>query len=390
MHSIGVFFGSRSPEHDVSIITGQLIISGLKKLGYKVVPIYIDRQGRWLIDERLGNIKFFTDPHAIPQLKDVHKFYLDLEESKEKELFKQKGLLAKKISIDIAFPAFHGQYGEDGTFQGMCEMFDIPYVGCDVTSSAITMDKVITKQLYLAGNIPTVPFLSIFNTDFEKDRIKILSAIQTKISFPAIIKPARLGSSIGISKAKNLKELEFGIEVAFHYDNKVIVEQCIQDLMDVTCCVIGNDEPIPSLLQESVFASDFFSYEDKYIKDGGSQTGKATQNIVIPARLDKKTTDEIRSTAVKVYKLLGCSGISRVDFLYDKKQKKYYANEVNTLPGTLYHHLWKASGVPFEELLKKLIEYALERHEKKKQLTHSFSSSILQKAGSTKLQLINK
>ena len=207
------------------------------------------------------------------------------------------------------------------------------------------------------------------------------------LNWPVIIKPARLGSSIGISKAKNQKELEFAIEVALHYDEKVIVEKCITDLMDVTCCLIGNNDPQPSLLQESIFQSEFFSYEDKYLKGGGAQTGKATKSIIIPARLDTKTTKEIQNAAVKAYLILGCSGIARVDFLYDKTTKKWYANEVNTLPGTLYHHLWKKSGVPFGELLKKLIGFAEEKYQKKKQITYTFDSNILTQASSTKLAL---
>ena len=157
--------------------------------------------------------------------------------------------------------------------------------------------------------------------------------------------------------------------------------------MDVTCCLIGNDDPTPSLLQESVFSSGFFSYEDKYLKGGGAQTGKATQSIIIPARLDKKTTKEIQKAAKKAYKIIGCSGIARVDFLYDKKTKKWYANEINTLPGTLYHHLWKKTGIEFEDLLKKLISFAEEKYQKKKQITYTFNSNILTQASSNKLSL---
>jgi len=275
--TIGVFFGSRSPEHDVSILTAQLIISGLKKLNYNVVPVYITKSGQWLISEKLGEIKFFTDPNQKQGLQNISKFYLDLDLIGQ-ETFKEKSLLGKKIKIDLAFPAFHGQNGEDGTFQGMCEMLNIPYVGCDTTSSAIAMDKVLTKLLYRAQNIPTVDFVFFTKKDWQKNKNEVLKKIE-KINWPVIIKPARLGSSIGISKAKNTKDLEFSIEVALHYDEKVIVEKAIENLMDVTCCVIGNEEPTASLLQESVFQSDVFSYEDKYLKDGGAQLGKAKNSI---------------------------------------------------------------------------------------------------------------
>ncbi len=384
MKTIGVFFGSRSPEHDVSIITGQLIISGLKECGYNVIPVYIDKSGKWYSDFKLGSMKFFTQSHADLD-KKLESFNIDFNKSSGK-MVKQSGFLKSKATFDIAFPAFHGQNGEDGTFQGLCEMLNVPYVGCDVTSSAITMDKVLTKMIYKANNIPTVDFVYFNLNDWRVDKKNIIQKIKP-LNFPVIIKPARLGSSIGISKAKNQKELEFGIEVALHYDEKVIVEKAIDDLMDVTCCLIGNDEPIPSLLQESVFSSGFFSYEDKYLKGGGAQTGNATQSIIIPARLDKKITKEIQDAAKKAYQVIGCSGIARVDFLYDKKTKKWYANEINTLPGTLYHHLWKKSGIPFPDLLKKLIGFAEEKYQKKKQITYTFNSNILTQASSNKLSL---
>ncbi len=384
MKTVGVFFGSRSPEHDVSIITGQLIISGLKECGYNVIPVYIDKKGKWFSDPKLSSIKFFTQ-NSTDLDKKLKSFNIDFNKSSGK-IVKQSGFLKGQVVFDIAFPAFHGQNGEDGTFQGLCEILNVPYVGCDVTSSAITMDKVLTKMIYKANNIPTVDFVYFNLPEWRINKKNVIQQIKS-LNWPVIIKPARLGSSIGISKAKNQKELEFAIEVALHYDEKVIVEKAIENFMDVTCCLIGNDNPTPSLLQESVFSSGFFSYEDKYLKGGGAQTGNATQSIIIPAQLDKKTTKEIQDAAVSVYKVLGCSGIARVDFLYDKKMGRWYANEVNTLPGTLYHHLWTKSGVSFEELLKKLIGYAEEKYHKKKQITYIFNSNILKQTSSTKLAL---
>ena len=384
MKTIGVFFGSRSPEHDVSILTGQLIIAGLKKCGYNVIPVYIDKKGKWYSDARLSSMKFFTQNQTDLD-KKLESFNIDFNKSSGK-IVKQSGFLKGNVVFDIAFPAFHGQNGEDGTFQGLCEILNVPYVGCDVTSSAITMDKVLTKMIYKANNIPTVDFIYFNLNEWRVNKKNVVRQIKS-LGWPVIIKPARLGSSIGISKAKNQKELEFAIEVALHYDEKVIVEKMIENLMDVTCCLIGNDNPTPSLLQESVFSSGFFSYEDKYLKGGGAQTGNATQSIIIPARLDKKTTKEIQDAAITAYKVLGCSGIARVDFLYDKITKKWYANEVNTLPGTLYHHLWKKSGIEFEDLLKKLIGFAEEKYQKKKQITYTFNSNILTQASSNKLSL---
>jgi len=378
---VGVFFGSRSPEHDVSIITGEFIISGLKKLNHNVTPVYLDKQGRWFLGEELGKLSFFKDGGDLDKLKP---YYLDLAKSIGKMVFKQKGLLGKEVEIDLAFPAFHGQNGEDGTIQGLFELCNIPYVGCDVASSAITIDKVLTKEFYLAHNIPTTKFISFSADDFVENKNKILQKT-TKLKYPLFIKPARLGSSIGITRAKDSKELEQAIEVAMHYENKILVEEAVENLMDVTCAVLGNENPRASVLQESLFGEDLFSYEDKYLENGGAQLGNAEDKLKIPARLDENTTKQIQEMAVKIFKLFGCSGTARVDFLYNKQTKKIYANEINTLPGTLYHHLWQKSGLEFNELLQELIRLAQEKYKSKKNLISSFDSVILKQANSMKL-----
>lgn len=386
MQKIGVFFGGKSPEHDISIITGQLIISGLKELAeYKVIPVYLSKKGEWFIGKDLGFIEFFTDSNKEEKLKNLGNFYLDLKKSSGKLVFKKRGLFSGKIEINLAFPAFHGANGEDGTIQGLFEIFNIPYIGCGVVSSAIAMDKVLTKFFYQSQGIPTVEFIYFHKLDWEENKDKILKKIKEKLNWPVIVKPARLGSSIAVVKAKTPEDLEFAIEVALHYDSKVLVERCIENLMDVTCAVLGNDKVKSSFLQESLFKDELFSYEDKYLKQGGSQLGKAKENIIIPARLDSTTTQEIQNLSVKIFKLLGCSGIARVDFLYDKTAKKAYANEINTLPGTLYHHLWEKSGLEFDKLLKELIKLAREKHEERNKIISTFESDILKQGKGGKL-----
>jgi D-alanine-D-alanine ligase len=296
-------------------------------------------------------------------------------------------MLGKTVEIDLAFPAFHGSFGEDGTIQGLFEMFDVPYVGCDTTSSALVMDKVLTKLCFDALGFPTPKYMACTKMEWTSEKEEIIKKVTEKLEFPIFIKPARLGSSIGITKVKTKKELEFALDVALHYDTKALIEEGVENLMDITVCLIGNDNPTPSLIQESAFGKDFFSYEDKYLNDGGAQLGNAQKSIIIPAPLDEKTTKEIQNLAVKIYKAMGCSGIARVDFLYNKKTQKYYTTEINPLPGTLYHHLWKESGVEFNELLTRLINYAVERHEAKKKITLTFESDLLKMAGSQKLQL---
>jgi D-alanine-D-alanine ligase len=386
--NIGVFFGSGSTEHDISIITAQLIIAGLKGLNYQVTPVYITKGGKWMLGEELGNLKLFTDPTLTPSLsqRERGRWFLDMENSNGKMVFKKKGIAGKSVVIDIAFPALHGAFGEDGTIQGMFEMLGVPYVGCGVTSSAIAMDKALTKIVMKDAGVPTTKFISFYKSDWETGKSEISKSIN-QLKWPLFVKPVHLGSSIGIGKVKSgdQKDLEQKIEVALHYDDKVLVEEGVENLMDVTCCIVGNDEPRASLLQESVFKDDLFDFEDKYISDGGSQTGKAVNNLIIPARLDEVTTKAIQECAKKVYKALGCSGIARVDFLYNKQTKEFFANEVNPLPGTLYHHLWKASGLELDRLLELLIKLAEEKYEQKRQITFTFESSVLTNLGKGKL-----
>lgn len=384
--NIGVFFGSGSAEHDVSIITAQMIISGLKGLGYLVTPIYITKTGKWMLGEDLGNLKLFTDgSKKIEDDKKYFEYYLDLEESIGKMVFRRKGFMARSISVDLAFPALHGTFGEDGTIQGMFEMLGVPYVGCGVPASAISMDKAFTKIIVQNAGIPTTKFIWFTRDEWETNKQSVNQRISESVKYPVFVKPVHLGSSIGIGKASNEKELEQKIEVALFYDQKVLVEEAVENVMDVTCCVIGNHELRASELQESVFNSDLFGFEEKYLKDGGAQTGKAQNSLVIPARLPKETTNQIKETAKQVFKALGCSGIARVDFLVEKETGKFFANEVNPLPGTLYHHLWKASGLELPELLKELIKLAEENYEEKKKVNYTFESSILKNIGFGKL-----
>ncbi len=271
-------------------------------------------------------------------------------------------------------------------------MFGIPYVGCDVPSSAVSMDKALTKIVMRQAGIPTTKFVYFTKNEWERNKELVNKRI-SELKYPLFVKPVHLGSSIGIAKVKNqdLKDLEFRVEVALHYDNKVLVEEGVENVMDVTCCIIGNDDLTASALQESTFASDLFDFEEKYLKGGGAQLGKSQGGVIIPARLDAGVTSAIQNTAKEVYRALGCCGIARVDFLLDKSSNKFFANEVNPLPGTLYHHLWKASGVEFGQLLQKLIAFAEARYQQKRSVTFTFESNVLKhlnskKFGSAKLQ----
>ncbi len=385
--NIGVFFGSRSPEHDVSIITAELVISELKKMkDYSITPVYLSKEGNWHISDDLGRLKFFRDGNFTEELEKLPRFYIDLEKSNGKIVFKNKKAFGKEIVINLAFPAFHGANGEDGTIQGLFEIFNVPYVGCGVSASAIAMDKILTKLICLSRGILVTDFVFFDKNEWQENKEKIIADIKSKLRFPLFIKPPRLGSSIGILRAENEKDLEFGIEVALHYGKNVLVENGVSILKDLTCAVIGNHEPITSEVQESAFEGNFFNYEEKYLEDGGAQTGQAQKKIIIPARISKETEALVKDTAKKIYKLINASGMARVDFLYNDKEKKLYASEINTIPGTLYHHLWKASGLEFKELIKKLITFAMEAHKEKNSFQRTFESDILKFANSIKLK----
>ncbi len=384
--NIGVFFGGRNPEHDVSIITGNLVIKGLIDLGHNVIPVYITKKGEWLYSEEFKDINYFKNLKN-QEFKNAKRISLSFTKKNNGIVLIPKTLFSNEVSIELAFPALHGRNGEDGTIQGVFELLNIPYVGCNVTTSGITIDKVLTKLMYQRFNIPTAKFVFFSKDQYLENSDNVLKDIKANLPWPVIIKPSSLGSSIGISKANSDKELINAIEVALHYDTKVIVEELITDLSDLTIAVIGNTNPKASLIQESIFTKDLFTYEDKYISDGGAQTGNAEKKLVIPAELDKKTTEAITNMALEIYRSFECLGIARIDFLYNRTYKKFYANEINTLPGTIYHHLWKKSGMELNELLKNLIDYSLESFNKKEKLTYTFESSILSKANTSKMKL---
>lgn len=387
METIGIFFGGKSPEHDISIITGQLVLAGLKELGYSTVPVYISKKGDWFSRVDLGSIDFFRKPRFEAELTRNKICKLDLRASRGKIVLKKNNVFSREIVIDLVFPAFHGRNGEDGTIQGLFELMNVPYVGCGVVSSAVAMDKVLTKLLFQKFNIPTTDFLYYSNHEWQADKRGIVEEIEKKLAWPLFVKPARLGSSIGIQKVTTHQALEFALEAGFYYDSKVLIEKGVERVVDLTCAVLGNEAPRASLVQETDFEGELFDFSEKYLTGEGSQFGKAQRSIHIPARLDQTTTKQIQYYALTIFKMFECSGIARIDFLYDPQGKKIYSNEINTLPGTLYHHLWEKSGVTLQGLLTELIRFAQERHQQNQKFVTTFSSSVLTNTSSSKLSL---
>lgn len=383
MQTVAVIFGGKSAEHDVSIVTAiSSVIKPLKLTGnYQVIPIYISKTGAWYSGERLSDISLFTTGEIDTYLEKQKPLQLILDGAMT---IVEPGLRPKRISVDIVFPAMHGTYGEDGSLMGVLEMIGVPYVGCGVSASAVAMDKGLSKEIAAINGVPVSKYQLCSKDDFDKDPEKQIKRVERALTYPVFIKPVHLGSSIGISKADDQEQLRNGLEVALHYDDRAIVEEEVQNLIEVTLPIIGNDRPIPALLERPLIsAEDFFDFDTKYLKNGKKGGGKkggikgAQGYSELPAKLDKKLYDQAMQTGLDVYKALGCSGIARVDMLIDSKMDTVYFNEINPLPGDLYRHNWHSAGVSTVELVEKLIAYALERAEQKRSLSTAFSTNYL-------------
>jgi D-alanine-D-alanine ligase len=351
---VGVIFGGRSVEHEVSLVSAMSVINGLGKQKYEVVPIGITHAGRWI-----------SAPNALELLKN-HESIDHLPESiivpdpTIHGLVKLNGSSATPLQLDVVFPVVHGTYAEDGTLQGLLELADIPYVGAGVLGSAVGMDKVVQKQLLEHAKIPVTKSIFFSTQEFVSDSKKIINFAERQIGYPMFVKPARSGSSVGISKSHNRKELQSHIEYAAQYDEKILVEKAVPNAREIECSVLGNESPKVSVPGEIIPSNEFYDYDAKYVD------GKST--IVIPAKLSTTVRKKIQGAAIETFRVLECSGMARVDFLVNGKTNKFVVNEINTIPGfttiSMYPKLWEASGLPFAQLLDALIELALSRHQR--------------------------
>lgn len=378
--TVAVFFGGQSTEHDISIVTAlSSIIRPLALTAdYQAVPVYISRDGRWYSDDVLMDIKTFSSGAIDEYLKTAKP--VRVEVGAGLTLVKTKGLREKVVKIDVAFPAMHGTYGEDGSLMGMLRMSGIPFVGCDQAASVVAMDKVLAKQVASAEGISVVPSVHFTATQYQADKAALLQRAH-ELQLPLFVKPSHLGSSIGITKVKSFDELENAIEVALHYDDVVLIEQGVQNLKEVTVPIIGNEAPRAALVEAPIAkGDDFFDFNTKYIREGGKKMAgsKSAQGYSeLPAELPKPLYEKAESTALSVYTALGCAGIARVDLLIDTVTEEVFFNEVNPLPGSLYAHNWKRAGVSGVQLVELLIGYAVERQQNQKQLARSFSTNFL-------------
>lgn len=362
---VGVIFGGRSGEHEVSLNSAQSVMKALNPAKYEVVPIGIDKNGRWLTGNAMATLTEGQPSQPATLLPDPQSSAL-------MQMDEQNMGLTAVAQLDVLFPVLHGPYGEDGTVQGLLELANLPYVGAGVVGSAVGMDKAIFKQVMSASGLPVLPWRLILSNDWRKNQTDILDSLEAEFNYPVFTKPANLGSSVGICKCNNRAELETGLHEAANYDRRIIVEQGI-NARELEVAVLGNDEPIASVVGEIRPKRGFYDYVAKYVSDDS--------DLLIPAPIEPEIATAVRELAKQAYRAIDCAGLGRVDLLLDKDYGKLYMNEINTIPGftriSMYPKLWEATDLPYPALLDKLIELAIERHQEKERLAKSFAVTEL-------------
>jgi D-alanine-D-alanine ligase len=375
--NVAIIFGSRSAEHEVSIITAHQLIGVLDKNKYEIIPIYITKDGDWLTGEKLLNINAFTK--SLPTPATFDRAYISPSPQDRCVVREKSGLFrsSKRIPIDVAFPVIHGPHGEDGTLQGLLELAGIPYVGAGVLGSAVGMDKIVMKAVFRENNLPTVNYIWCTTNEWKSKPMEIIKGIEDALNYPVFVKPANSGSSIGVSKAQNTEGLKFALDVASQYDRRIIVDAGVEEVIEVNCSVMGNYDLVASVCEQPISTGELLSFDDKYTHEDGATSGMNGAERVIPAPISAELTNEIQELSKKAFRVLDCKGIARVDFLVDKRTEKPYVNEINTIPGSFSFYLWEHAEIEFSQLADKLIELAFEVHKEKSQITYSYSSNLL-------------
>jgi D-alanine-D-alanine ligase len=376
---VGVLYGGRSGEHEVSLASAAAVFANLDRKRYEAVPIRIEKDGRWAIADRPPTaisaadvieqarldaarpVRTGREVHLVARPSDETILSIDRAPARGEDLGQA---MVTGLGLDVIFPILHGPYGEDGTIQGLLELANVPYVGSGVLASAVGMDKAVMKVVFAAAGLPICPYKVVLRPYWERHRDAVLGEFEAALGFPMFVKPANLGSSVGISKAKTAAELAAALDLAGAFDRKIVVEAAVPDARELECAILGNDEPQASVVGEVVPAREFYDYEAKYL-DEGSQT-------IIPAELPAGAAERIRELSVAAFRAIDGAGLARVDFLLARASGAIVVNEINTIPGfttiSMYSKLWSASGVDYPSLLDKLIALAVERHAEKQQL----------------------
>jgi D-alanine-D-alanine ligase len=387
---VGILFGGRSGEHEVSLLSAASVVNAIDKTKYEVVPIGITKDGRWLTAEHAERLLKGEsqkaalragDPQATPGaavLASGESVVVPPEPTRREAglaPFQTDANLRRAsdrgINVDVIFPVLHGTFGEDGTIQGLLELADIAYVGAGVLGSAAGMDKDIMKSLFRAAGLPIVKHVTVLRGEFERDSKRVQKSVESKLKYPVFVKPANLGSSVGISKAHDRKELGPAIAEAAKFDRKIVIEQGVggnkHKAREIECAVLGNDDPKASMAGEIIPCKEFYDYDAKYLSEGSE--------AVIPAKITKSEMKTVQRLAIAAFKAVDCTGLARVDFLMDSKSRKIFVNEINTMPGftaiSMYPKMWVSSGLSYPALIDRLIRLGIERHEDKKRNQYS-------------------
>jgi len=380
--TVAVLFGGKSVEHEISVISALQALTQIDKEKYDLVPIYISKQNKMYVGKEIGNIESYKNVDAL--IKNSRQVILtninnrvcvvDVPLTRRSE--------RKSVPIDVVFPIVHGTNVEDGALQGFLKTLGVPFVGCDVLASAVGMDKHIMKLVFQDAGIPVLDCICFLKTDFFDSEQTVIESIERKYTYPVIIKPVNLGSSVGISKANNRDELIEALDLAFQFAPKVLVEKAITALREINCSVLGDIyEAEASECEEPLNATDILSYSDKYMGGGkskGGSKGMASLSRKIPADITEDLRTRIRELAVKAFQALGGNGVARIDFMIDTSDDSVYLNEINTIPGSLSFYLWEALGMPYQTLLDRMIQLALKREREESDIVYSFDTNVLE------------
>lgn len=383
--NIGVFFGGCSTEHEISVISASQAMSAIDRSVYDVTPVYITKQGHWYTGEALFDVSNYRDIPSL--LEKCTEVYMEPVRDDYNLYTRKKKLFGSNVytTLDVAIPVLHGAYGEDGTFEGILDAIAIPYAGCNVLASANGMDKITMKMILQACDVPVVDYVWFTDKQWFAQKDALIAKIEKELDYPVIVKPANLGSSVGIGRAKDRTQLIDRINDAERYSTRIIVEHMIENLHEVNCSVLGDcDDYKTSVCEEPIKSGEILSYEDKYM--GGTKGAKGMQASQkrIPADLPVEVSDRIRFLAGETFRVLSCHGVSRVDVIIDADNGNIYVNEINTIPGSLSFYLWEATGLPFDKLMDTLVKLALKRKREQSKKTISYDQNIFAMGGGVK------
>jgi D-alanine-D-alanine ligase len=385
--NIGVFFGGRSTEHEISVISANQAMHAIDRNQFDVTPIYITKNGKWYSGDALLDVANYRDiPALLAKCTEVYMrpIYDDYTLYSVKKSFFSAEPKAF-ANLDVVIPVLHGSNGEDGTFQGILQATGIPFAGCDVLSSANGMDKITMKMILAASDIPVVDYVWFTDKQWYAQRDSLIAKVEEKLGYPVIIKPANLGSSVGISRADSREALIEKVGAAEKYSTRIIVEHLVEQLQEINCSVLGNcDEYQMSVLEEPIKSGEILSYQDKYMGGTKGSKGMQASQKRIPAELPEDLTKRIQFLAGETFRVLGCHGVSRVDVMVDRKDNAVYVNEINTIPGSLSFYLWEATGISFDKLMAKLVSLALKRKRDMSLKTVSYDQNIFSMGGGVK------